>query len=549
MAGIVFPTRSRFAIAQREPRLLVPGRKPIRRVEIDFAKMPSGLESAFIFQNSNGYDHATRQAYTQVGLASGVDANDSYIRGTSYAGAHYQQAPAFNCTSWSGATCVAFCVADFNQYPGLIASVSVGNYYGNFLLSGDSTAGEFIFRAGNSPTYARSSGVTAGDLVFVAGVWDKANLQVHSAIDGGSLVSGTPVAQTTGFVGTAAENYIGYYSRSGGRSYTQPIYAALVFNRALSTAELTRLKDSLYGGFKPANSTPYLFPVAASGGATGTGDLVGPGSDIAGTGWRTAVGSGVLEGQGAAIVGTGDRTITGAGILVGQGADITGEGATGGVVSGAGDLVGAGAEIVGTGERTVIGTGALVAQGSAIVGTGERTIIGSGDLIGAGSEIVGAGAVGGVTTGTGDLVGAGSEIIGTGERTVVGTGALVAQGSAVVGVGERTIVGAGDLVGSGSAIEGAGAAGDITTGAGDLVGAGSAVTGTGVRIITGTADLVAAGSIIVGAGLRTVTGSGALVGAGSAIVGSAAHQFVDGNTNRTWLLSPRGRVWSLSRDD
>ena len=163
---------------------------------------------------------------------------------------------------------VALCVADFYDFGGLVSSVSAGNFFGNFLLAGDAYVGKFLFRAGNSGTYCQTTGVSHLDHAFVAGTWDKSTLRAYSAVNGGGLTAGTTAAQTTGFVGAAPENYVGYYSRDGGRSYLQPIYAVLVFDRALSVDEIDALRRDLYALYRPANQSPFLISIPGGGGVT-----------------------------------------------------------------------------------------------------------------------------------------------------------------------------------------------------------------------------------------------------------------------------------------
>ena len=273
MAAIVLPNRSRFAIARREPNLLAPGRKPVGAVELNEQHhLYHHVRWSFIFQNvGDGFDHATKQVYPQVGSLRGVNQHGGYIHSPSYGGANYQQAPATDCSGWAGVSVVALCVADFSlgdYYPALAASVDTGNYYGNFLLSADgSGVQKFRFRAGNSATLCETGVITNLDHTFVAGTWDKSTLRAYSAVNGGGLTVGTTAAQTTGFIGAAQENYVGYYSRSGGRSYRQPIYAVLVFDRALSIDELDYLRRDLYALYRPANQSPFLISIPGGGGA------------------------------------------------------------------------------------------------------------------------------------------------------------------------------------------------------------------------------------------------------------------------------------------
>ena len=276
MAAIVLPNRSRFAIARREPNLLAPGRKPVGAVELNEQHhLYHHVRWSFIFQNvGDGFDHATKQVYPQVGLLRGVNQHGGYIHSPSYGGANYQQAPATDCSGWAGVSVVALCVADFSlgdYYPALAASVDTGNYYGNFLLSANRLGVQkFRFRAGNSATLCETGVITNLDHTFVAGTWDKSTLRAYSAVNGGGLTVGTTAAQTTGFIGAAQENYVGYYSRSGGRSYRQPIYAVLVFDRALSIDELDYLRRDLYALYRPANQSPFLISIPGGGGASVT---------------------------------------------------------------------------------------------------------------------------------------------------------------------------------------------------------------------------------------------------------------------------------------
>ena len=92
MGALWLPSDDELVVAHREPNLLVPGRKPVGAVELNEQHhLCRHVRWSFIFQNGgDGFDHATKQVYPQVGLLRGVDQNGGYIHASSYKGADFQ---------------------------------------------------------------------------------------------------------------------------------------------------------------------------------------------------------------------------------------------------------------------------------------------------------------------------------------------------------------------------------------------------------------------------------------------------------------------------
>jgi hypothetical protein len=257
------------------PDFSQPGRKPVGNVEIDYSNpITRGLRLAPIFQG-NLYDPASNSVLSSTLATLVRDEINSHVKIDSYTALGRVDTPAFDCTNWAGVTVISlFKFAGIaSQFPAISSSVKAGDFRGNWMLSTDGNGGIVQFRAGDATTAANTvETYNDQDVVFAAGTWDGATIELQCAKDNTALSSVT-AAQTTAFTGVAAENYIGYYSRTGGRSYTRPIYYVMVWDRALSQHEIESIRCDPYQILKPAVDPIYFTSSGAAGTYTLTADV------------------------------------------------------------------------------------------------------------------------------------------------------------------------------------------------------------------------------------------------------------------------------------
>jgi filamentous hemagglutinin len=111
-------------------------------------------------------------------------------------------------------------------------------------------------------------------------------------------------------------------------------------------------------------------PVAASGGATGTGALTTGATTASGSGTLTHTGTGSLTSGVTTLSGEGTLTHTGTGALTTSAVTIAGEGEIVGAVSGTGALTTGVTTLSGSGVISHIGTGSLTVGNVTASGTG-----------------------------------------------------------------------------------------------------------------------------------------------------------------------------------
>lgn len=201
-----------------------------------------GLRVLCFFANGVPYDVVSRRPLVEQDAEYGFD-EDFFVKFPSYTGADYLQFEDFDCSDWEGVTCMS--EFDFNsnasEFPAIWASVGSGNYFGNFLLNTDGNNNYVQFRAGNSATVVNSQTFSDNERIFAAGIWDKSTMKLQTA-GVGEVLSEVSTSHSPSFVGQAAENYIGYYSRTSGRSYVKPIYFVALWDRALSDEEVESIR-------------------------------------------------------------------------------------------------------------------------------------------------------------------------------------------------------------------------------------------------------------------------------------------------------------------
>jgi len=233
------------------PDLLIPGRKPTGPVEIDLTHpLAKNLRVLKIFNSNTDLVSNTIQDF---GIAAGLTVTD---RGKAYKGSgnnndnnSYCNLPILDYSNITGMTVIAFVKwpVDASNYQGIVMSVPTGQDRGNIKLvtEASNTAG---FRAGTGGSNATITGLTAGDYVGLIGTWDNISAlqKTYRAEEKGGVVEISSLANTGTFTGIAAENYIGYYSRDGGRSFVENIHSVFIYDRALSLSELRTINKNPY---------------------------------------------------------------------------------------------------------------------------------------------------------------------------------------------------------------------------------------------------------------------------------------------------------------
>ncbi len=251
----------------------LPNKKPINQVEIDWSNpLSRGLVFLQVY-GSNGYeDLVSGQVMGTLGSAhKTVDRGMQGFKTESYAGTDAVELAVLNPIDWSGVTCISvFVKKTTGNFPALIMSGTVGVSTGNFLLT-DEAAG-IVWKSRKSETnviislpanilttaIATSDSLTGDQVLYTMQGSSKAQA---SSNHGGS------------FQGVQAENFIGYMSRSGGRSHVEPIFFTCIYNRALEKAEVQELQKDLYQILKPKSPATYFVPsvTAITAALTGTG--------------------------------------------------------------------------------------------------------------------------------------------------------------------------------------------------------------------------------------------------------------------------------------
>lgn len=237
--------------------------KPTVPVEIDWSNpLTEGLRFFQIYQGvQDNVDLVTGQYMDSVAIDYGRDLHSSFFQSPTQSGSHFMATPAFDTTDWSGVTCVCSFV-NSQAFQGIMASVDSGGFSGNWLMSQN---GSIIqWRAGSSVTLSVSSQVGGSNaLIFAAGTWDKSTLSMYMSSNGGDLILNTTGSVTDDFVGVAAENFIGHYTRSGGRSHTEPIYYSIIFDKELTAVQIEDLRKNPYQLLKAKGSPGFFTPEAA----------------------------------------------------------------------------------------------------------------------------------------------------------------------------------------------------------------------------------------------------------------------------------------------
>jgi len=281
-----------------------------------------------------------------------------------------------------------------------VFSVSTDSSTNNSAQVGAS-GGQIQLVAADQALIATSTGAALanGKTSIIGITYNNAAAEVKFYCDGRILntVSGSRTFAVDG-VGTL------FVKPNGGNPLTGGMALHLDFNTILTDAQMVALTTNPWQVFAPTRGLNAVHTASGPVTHTGSGDLIGGGAVIDGTGnsFTIHTGSGDLAGGGAVIDGTGNSfTIhTGSGDLVADGAIITGTGDNFTVHSGSGDLVAGGAVITGSGllvpDNTHTGSGDLAGGGAIVTGTGVRTAApvthtGSGALVGGGAIITGSG--------------------------------------------------------------------------------------------------------------------------------------------------------------
>ncbi len=240
------------------------GRQPTGPVEIDWHNpITRGLRFYLLFGAMGTTDLVSGKTMSSTAADFAYDHLGGSVEMPSHTGTNSVDAPAFDATGWEGVSCVTLCIRSANDFPGAIASVAAGGFSGQWLL-GTGTFDQWQWRAGDSTTaLVKVGGDVTGDLVFVAGTYDKATKYLYVAPRQEPIAPRAAAGETAAFGGVQAENFIGHYSRSGGRSYTAKIYFAMIYDRALSEGEVHSLRFDPYQVLRPARPAVYFLASVA----------------------------------------------------------------------------------------------------------------------------------------------------------------------------------------------------------------------------------------------------------------------------------------------
>ena len=246
-----------------QPGFVSPRIKPTIPVEIDWTHpLTKGLRLFYLHNDRANLATGNILTFTdidfevdgQLGMTTTVD---------SYSGDDSIEFEAFDCTNWAGVSCfsVARVHTTLTTFDGIISSVPSGGFDGNFNLAMQENIIRWRAGTGVSTDTATFSG---GDKVACIGTWDLATQKTYQSVNDGAITTNS-TANTSSFSGSVAENYIGYYSRGGGRSFQGNISVSGIWDRELSESEARSLIENPYQILRPAIPVQFFVAGAAGG--------------------------------------------------------------------------------------------------------------------------------------------------------------------------------------------------------------------------------------------------------------------------------------------
>ena len=280
MGALWLPSDDELVVAQREPNLLVPGKQAVNDVVLDWNNpLAHGLESGLFMLggdllsntensgtpmrtsivNPQNINNAVANTIGKHGRAFHVAGLDQYIgwaSGTS--NDDFSQTQTFT-------TCMLIDVLD-------LANNDADAYFWNVGLRSDiyiNSSGNFEYRYYDGSFRSLSSAIQARgqDQVFLAAVRQQ-GVGTKFWVNGELVASNSLTANISYVTTSGRSTRIGQtYSVSALLAYFDLYLIAHYPNRALSDREIVALSKNPYQILKPANSTPYLFPVMGGGGA------------------------------------------------------------------------------------------------------------------------------------------------------------------------------------------------------------------------------------------------------------------------------------------
>lgn len=437
-------------------------------------------------------DLVTGKLYESTFDSGGASTFGQYAHSSSDTNNTYIECEDFDTTNWEGVTLAAVVEhrGGIALQSGIISRVSAGNFAGEWNLSRESGT-TIRFRGFYDGGGTCNITAADGDVLSLVATSEKGGTgrQALRSVNFSTGERQESIGTSNGSaVAAIAENYVGYYSRAGGRSYSKPIYFAAIWDRELTQAEAKSIAERPYQLIKHRN--PYIVSLGAVGGGV-SGTAIATIDAITGSAAGSFYGS--FTGTGSALVAP--VTADSAGVLSYVGA-----------VSA--DLAASMGSAVGTFSTGATGSAAASLQNVLANASGILSYTGSG----AADLPVLIGSASGVFT-TSDFSGAASAVLSA--ISASGSGVLSYTGSAAASIEAITASGNGSF----SAAEFIGAAASVLeavsgeasgtfsggfTGEGDaqLVAVTSAATGK--LIYSGTAEGLLAEVIALGNELAPV---------------------------------------------
>ncbi|WP_428485932.1 hypothetical protein [Rhodopila sp.] len=386
-------------------------------------------------------------------------------------------------------------------------------YYANAIerQSGGDVGDAFSFGNGVAAAIASDAGVTS-----VASTFDGANSELFTNGTGQGLVSANGNTPTLYSGATGSQLSFGWYDPAQGRTVNAISNLGLIYNRALSPAEVAQLHAAPFALLRPVVRRQYYVGVGG-----GTAFTATPGAGVVAlTGLSPSPSAGAVAAAGAGrLAVTGNAPIPAADATAASGAGLI-------ALTGIGPAASAAVRAApGVGSLSVAGNAAaLAASAAAIPGAGLIAQAGAAPALSAGAAATpGAGAIG--LTGAGPTPAANvTALPGSGLLALAGFAASFASGASVTaqpGAGAVILTGlAPTPAANATALPGSGQT--ALTGLPAIFSSGSAIIvqpGAGAVTLTGLAPTpVANATALPGSGQMALTGLPAIFSSGSAII-------------------------------
>ena len=270
MSKLWLPHDSDFAAALREPNLLVPGRKPVGKVERNLSnRFGRDLVSAHLFAGSDR-DLLHDWTLSTRGASESVEGDHySTITGgySQYTAAQALVVDPRDCTLF-----MAFDVSVWQSWGALVA-LGTGAHRLEVAVNG---AGRLFIQNNNSWTGTYALSLPLNQYAVYVGSFVGSDYH-------GTLLTDSGLSQDTvlGVVNSpTAQNYTGLVIGSSSsdlvsRSVAGRLYAHGVIDRGLTPTDQAELVRDIYQVVRPANDAPFLVVVGGTSGQSITPDLIG----------------------------------------------------------------------------------------------------------------------------------------------------------------------------------------------------------------------------------------------------------------------------------